>query len=74
MERKCRLCKSGVSQGAYYCNQCAYKKGACAGVRLTGHGGVGGTESDSVLPRGRPGICSMCGKKVLNTKQFKMSS
>ncbi|KAG7401568.1 hypothetical protein PHYBOEH_000626 [Phytophthora boehmeriae] len=44
--RTCRLCKSSTAPKAYYCNQCAYKKG----------------------------ICSMCGKKVLNTTEFKMSS
>ncbi|RLN95634.1 hypothetical protein BBJ28_00022344 [Nothophytophthora sp. Chile5] len=27
VERKCRLCKSNVAPKAYYCNQCAYKKG-----------------------------------------------
>ncbi|RLN92164.1 hypothetical protein BBJ28_00016503 [Nothophytophthora sp. Chile5] len=28
VERKCRLCKSNVAPKAYYCNQCAYKKGS----------------------------------------------
>ena len=27
-DRKCRICKSKVSQDAHYCHQCAYHKGA----------------------------------------------
>mmetsp|Transcript_20613 Transcript_20613/g.29831 ORF Transcript_20613/g.29831 Transcript_20613/m.29831 type:complete len:98 (+) Transcript_20613:39-332(+) len=30
MERRCRICKSKVSQDAHYCQECAYKKGICA--------------------------------------------
>ncbi|TMW64274.1 hypothetical protein Poli38472_012896 [Pythium oligandrum] len=46
LERSCKICKGKVAQRAYYCNQCAYKKG----------------------------ICAMCGRKVVDTKKFKMST
>jgi hypothetical protein len=44
-DKKCRLCKSKLSQPGNYCNDCAYKKG----------------------------ICSMCGRKILDTKYYKQS-
>uniref|UniRef100_A0A8D2ZTK7 Cysteine-rich PDZ-binding protein n=2 Tax=Scophthalmus maximus TaxID=52904 RepID=A0A8D2ZTK7_SCOMX len=67
----CRICKSSVHQsGSHYCQGCAYKKGKLK----NGQGYWSREELPTISSLKIPGICAMCGKKVLDTKNYKQTS
>ncbi|KAF3796675.1 Cysteine-rich PDZ-binding protein [Nymphaea thermarum] len=85
---KCIICKQQVHQNAKYCHTCAYTKGILQ--FLSDHvaqcfsffalmenwwvGSIGVPLLDLILVESPAGICAMCGKQVLDTKQYKQSN
>jgi hypothetical protein len=60
---KCKICTSKINGVGHYCHDCAYKKGKIE-VR------------ESVLEliySHLLGICSMCGRKILDTTMYKQT-
>ncbi|KAH0622765.1 hypothetical protein JD844_025408, partial [Phrynosoma platyrhinos] len=66
----CRICKSSVHQpGSHYCQGCAYKKGEMFAINSTFV-----VFLEVYVIHILISICAMCGKKVLDTKNYKQTS